>query len=295
MTMHATTDALRPQKVLTLEETPGERPVTTGPLRAARALSWLIAGLMIVVSLLGLLVDGLYREGSWAREAVRGSDLVTLVVVVPLLIAALVLARRGSRRAEALWVGLLVYSVYDYAYYVFGTRFNDAFLLHIAVFSLSVFALALAIPNLDRVTIAARLGSARSARWIGTYLVVVGALQGLLWLFVLVRNAITGEVIQDIPVAGQHLVLALDLGLLVPTLILAGVALFRRAAMGFLLGTAMAVMGALYQLNLMIGGVFQANADVAGIKAFPPESVFLTATFLIASAIMLRDRRSSTS
>jgi hypothetical protein len=174
---------------------------------------------------------------------------------------------------------------------VFGARFNDAFLAHIALFSLSVFSLVCALPNLDASAIADRLRSRRAARWVGAVLVVVGALQGLLWVFVLVRNAITGEVIQDIPVAGQHLVLALDLGLLVPSLIVAGVLLFRGTPMGYLLGAAMAVMGAAYQLNMLIGSVFQANAHVAGITAFPPEGIFLTAVFMVAAIAVLHGPR----
>ena len=265
------------------------------PLRWAYAMSWVIAGLMIAASLAGLLVDGLYKEGEWARQALRGGDLVTLVLVAPLLIAALVLARRGSHRAQVVWMGALAYSLYNYAYYAFGATFNDAFLLHIALFSLSVFAIACALPNLPVSRIAAQLRTERAARWVGGLLVVVGSLQGLLWIFVVIRNAFTGEVIHNIPVNGQHLVFALDLGLLVPSLIVAGVLLFRRAAMGFLLGGAMAVMGAAYQLNMMAGGVFQADAHVAGVKAFAPESIFLAATFLIASVVLLRGRRSTRS
>jgi hypothetical protein len=265
------------------------RPRPT-PLRWAFAMSWVIAALMIAASLAGLLVDGLYKEGAWAREALRGGDLVTLVLVAPLLIGSLVMTRRGSRRAEVVWLGALAYSVYDYAYYVFGSTFNDVFLLHIALFSLSVFALICALPSVDAGGIAARLRTARPARWAGGFLVTVGVLQGLLWVFVVVRNAFTGEVIDDIPVTGQHLVLALDLGLLVPSLIVSGVLLFRRTAMGFVLGAAMAVMGAAYQLNLMLAGVFQANANVRGVSAFPPESLFLTATFLVAAFVLVRGR-----
>jgi hypothetical protein len=261
------------------------------PLRAAYVMSWLIAGLMVVSSVAGLFVHDLYKDGAWAREAVRGGDLVTLVLAAPLLIVALILARRGSLRAQAVWMGMLAYSLYGYAYYVFGSRFNDLFLVHIALFSLSVFALACALPNLDVHAIAERLRTERAARWIGGYLVVVGALQGALWGYLLVRYVATGELMHDIPVAGQHMVFALDLSLLMPSLILAGVLLFRRTTMGFVLGTAMAVMGAVYQVNMMMAGVFQANADVAGIKAFPPESLFLTATFVIAAGVLLRGNR----
>lgn len=264
----------------------------SAPLRAAYIMSWAIAGLMMAATAMGLFVRGLYRTGPWAREAVRGGDLVTLIVAVPLLVLVLVLSMRGSSRAQAAWIGLLAYSVYNYAFYVFAPKFNDAFLLHIALFSLSVFALAFALPSLDVATLGARLRKARIARWVGGYLVTVGVLQGALWLFVLIRYLVNGELIKDIPVAGQHLVFALDLGLAMPVLIVAGVLLFRRQALGFVLGAAVAVFGAMEQLNLMIGGVFQAHAHVVGIKAFPPESILLTSTFAIAAALLLwgRDR-----
>ena len=102
------------------------------------------------------------------------------------------------------------------------------------------------------------------------------------------RFAFTGQLLNDIPIAGQHLVFALDLTLLAPTLVLAGVLLFRRRPTGILLGGAVCVFGAVYQINLMMSGVFQENAGVEGVKAFPPESLVLTAAFLITAAVMLR-------
>ena len=261
------------------------------PSRAAYVLSGVIAVLMIASSALGLFVHDLYRDTAWGREAIRGGDLVTLVVVAPLLIAALIIAVRGSVRAQPVLLGLLVYSVYDYAYYVFGAVFNDVFLLHIALFSASVFALACALAGMDAEAIRDRLRADTAARWIGAMMAVVGALQGLLWGFLIVRYAMTGELLHDIPVAGQHLVFALDLGLLIPTLILAGILLFRRTAFGYMLGAAIALMAATYQLNLMAGGVFQANADVPGTKAFPPEGILLTAVFVVAAAILFWPRK----
>lgn len=274
----------------TLRAVPAEGVVARQPtpIRWAVAMSWGIAVLMAGASLMGLLAHGLYAETTWAREALRGGDLVTLTVVVPLLIAALLFVHRGSRRAEALWMGILAYAAYDYAYYVFGATFNDAFILHIALLSLSVFALICALPNLDRHAIANRLWSDRPARWAGWFLAIVGVVQGLLWVVVIVRNAITGAVIEHIPVAGQHLVFALDLSLLVPSLVASGVLLARRAPIGFLAGTAMAVMGAAYQLNLMVGGAFQARANVPGVTAFPPEGLVLTAGFIVAGVVLLR-------
>ncbi len=260
-------------------------------IRAALVLSWIVAGLMLLASAWGLIVDDLYRDGAWGREAFRGGDAVTLLIAVPLLAVALALSAMGSARGQVLWIGMLIYAAYNYAYAVFGAVFNDAFLVHIAILSMSLFALACAVPNLDRTAIADALRSPRGAKWVGAFLVVVGVLQGLLWGFLIVRNAITGEVLHDIPVAGQHLVFALDLGILMPLLIVSGVLLFRRLPIGYLLGAAMTVMGAIYQLNLMVAGGFQERADVAGVKAFPPEGILLTVTFFLAMVAILTGRR----
>src|SRR5918996_6562643 len=75
--------------------------------------------------------------------------------------------------------------------------------------------------------------------------------------------------------------------LLAPTLVLASVLLLRVRPVGFVMGTAVSGFGAAYQINLMASGVFQANADVPGVKAFPLESIILTVGFVVASLILL--------
>jgi hypothetical protein len=287
MNVH-TMPEVRHRSMVNVSASAGENRLQVRPgLRVAFALSAIVAVLMGAASAAGLFVSHLYHDGAWAREALRGGDLVTLLITLPILTAAIVLSIRGSQRAQAVWIGVLAYAVYNYAYYAFGATFNDLFLFHIALLSTSIFALVFALPNLDITSIAIRLHNPRTAAWIGGFLAIVGVLQGALWLFVVSRNAVTGEVRHDVPVAGQHLVLALDLSLLVPSLILAGVLLWRQTAMGYVLGAAMCVMGAIYQLNLMVAGIFQANAEVAGVKAFPPEGLFLTAGLVISALILL--------
>ena len=62
---------------------------------------------------------------------------MTLVLAAPVLLGSLVLAMRGSQRARAVWIGMLVYSVYNATFSAFGTTFNDVFVLHIAMPSTS--------------------------------------------------------------------------------------------------------------------------------------------------------------
>ncbi len=260
------------------------------PLRNAFRLSVAIAILMVIASAAGLLIDGLYTDGAWAREALRGGDLTTLAVAVPVLLGSLVFARRGSQAAQAVWLGVLAYSVYNYAYFAFGAEFNDIFVLHIALFSLSIITLVLAVASVDMDAIADRFRGVKGTRWIGGLLAVVGAVLGGLWVFLAIRFAITGELMADIPLDGIHLVFAIDTSLLVPALVMAGVLLWRRTTGGFVFGPTMLVMGAIYQVNLLVAGEFQANADVAGVKAFPPEGVVLAAGFAAATAAMFLRR-----
>lgn len=271
----------------------GRRSGAKPGLRAAYWLSGVIAVLMMVASAAGLLVDGLYRDGIWAREALRGGDLTTIAVAAPVLIASMLLARRGSRAAQAVWLGALAYSLYNYAYYVFGAAFNDIFVLHIALFSLSIATLALAIANIDVNAIAARFRGVRGARVIGGFLAVVGIVLGGLWLFLAIRFAVSGELMADLPADGIHLVFAIDTSLLVPALVIAGFLLWRRTPQGYVFGTAMAVMGAMYQANLLMAGSFQANANVPGAKAFPLEGIVLATGFALATLWLLLHRERS--
>lgn len=71
-----------------------------------------------------------------------------------MLVAALVLARRGSGRAQLVWLGMLAYTLYNYAFYLFGAAFNSLFLVYAALFTLSVFALLFGLVALDNDTAA---------------------------------------------------------------------------------------------------------------------------------------------
>ena len=82
---------------------------------------------------------GLYPEQPWAVAALRGNDLVTLA---PRRARAGAGPRsradqRPTSASVLVWLGLLFYGTYNYAYYAFGTAFSDVFLLHVAAFSAS--------------------------------------------------------------------------------------------------------------------------------------------------------------
>ena len=279
-------------------QVPPRRPplVRRGPaLRVAYALSVVVAALMVVQSVLGLAIEGLYPEETWAVAALRGNDLVTLALVSPALVVAVVLTRwRPSTASVTVWLGLLYYGVYNYAYYAFGAAFNDAFLLHVGALSLSVIALILLGSSLDVPAVAAGVADGARARVVAVFTALVGAALLLAWGGLSIRFAVTGQLPDDVmPPSAIHLVYAIDMSLLAPAFLVAGVMLWRRMHWGAVMAVAVNVGGAAYLTVLEVVGGFQADAGIAGKSWLSP--VGIGSTLLCVSAVVLLLVRSPSS
>jgi hypothetical protein len=257
----------------------------------AYLLSIGVAVLAFVVSLAGLLIDGVYGEPVSVAEMLRGYDLVTVGVVVPVLVISQPLARRGSTRAQLVWTGLLAYLVYTYAYYLFPTSFNGLLLLHVVVFSASLLALILTVLALDVAGIADRFNPHTPRRVVSCIMAVLGLALGGLWVYHSVQFITTGAlpagsslVEPDVVV---HLGVALDLAFLVPAYALAAVWLWRGFPVGYVLAAVVLVSGTLHQLSYMVALLFQAAAGLPDAVAFDPVEPVIALLYLVASALLL--------
>lgn len=260
---------------------------TVGPgRRIAERLTWVLAGLMAAVSLTGLLWDGLYRDAEWAKAAWFGNDLVTLLIAVPALVAALVLARRGSLRGELVWYAMLGYAVYNYAFYLFGARMNELFLLYAALFVLPVIALALALGRLDAGAVATDFSPRTPVRWISAYMVFTGAGLAIAW-----TAQWAGWVFSGVePAIGEEaftLIASLDLTFMVPFFLIGAVLLWRRRPWGYVLGVIMNLKGAAYTLVLTAGSAVGAVRGVEGAAGQVPVWGAWTLAGLAASVALL--------
>lgn len=259
-------------------------------LGRARLVSVVTAALMVVSSVAGLWMPGLYQDPLEVGATLRAYDLVTLVLAVPLLVGSLVMSRRGSVGAQLTWLGVLMYSGYNYAIYVFGSAFNDMFLVHVAVLPMSAAAAVFVLLDLDVAAVRGRFRPGTPVRSISVVLLLVGLGLAGMWVFHSLRFAFTGtppgESELVLPMQAVHLAYALDLVLFVPGCVLASVLLWRRSPWGYVLATAVLVFGALYQVNYMVALVFQADAGVPGAPGFDPAEPFVAGVFLVALVIM---------
>jgi hypothetical protein len=264
-----------------------------GPrLTAARVLSVVLLGLMLVQSLLGLLAPGLYPEAPWALAALRGNDLVTLAVVVPALAVAVYRSTtRTSSTSVAVWLGLLFYGVYNYAYYAFGAAFSDVFLLHVAAFSLSTYALVLLGTSLEVDAVAAGIRTGPAARIVAAFTTVLGAGLVVAWGTISARFAVTGRLPDDVmPPQAVHLVYALDLGVLAPAFLVSGILLWLRRPWGAVLASAANVSAAAYLLVLEVGGGYQANAGIGSATWASAPAIGGTVLCLLGAVTLLTGR-----
>jgi hypothetical protein len=158
---------------------------------------------------------------------------VTLVTL-PLLVGAYARARRGSSRGRLLWLGVLWYLVYNYAFYLVGTALNDVFLLYAAVVAAGMWALGVGLAATDVDGIARRLRPTAPVRWVAGYLAIAAVGLGGAWIAQSLAFALDGTVPQIMLDTDSKtpIVFALDLTLVVPTMLVGGRAGLAPARVG---------------------------------------------------------------
>ena len=261
----------------------------------AYVLSAIIVILTVVAAAGGLFIDDLYRDNAFATSAWQGTDLATLVLAVPILVAALIFSLRGSFRAQLIWLGMLDYMLYSYAYYLFGAAFNAFFLIYVALFTLSIFALIFGLAKVDTKGIGQRFRDSTPVRWIAGYMLFVAAGIGGLWIAQSLSFVITGQVPEFISKVAHptSVVFALDLSLVVPFLVLGAIWLWKRQPWGYVLAAILNVKGAVYMLTLAGASVSAARAGFPEASAELPLWGLLSLGFIVASLFLLGNVESS--
>ncbi len=282
-------------------------------LDALTALSALVAALAAIAAAVGLFSRGgtgpfpfttlrgevveIYGRGLYRNDTVfvgalnRGTDAVTLFLAVPLLVLAIVWSRHGSLRGRLLLTGTLAYSFYVYGSLALGTAaYNDLYLVYLALFSGSLFALILACRAIDLADLDGRLTPRAPSRGLAVFLLASGALTAGVWLGMTLLPAIVrGEAALLLDGYTTFVTYTLDLGIIAPACGLAAVLLRRRAPSGY------ALAAALLGILALLGPAFAAQTIsqlAAGVTYSPGEIIGPIGGFgaisLIADWLLLR-------
>jgi len=235
-------------------------------LKIAYVFSGIVALLAFVAAGGGIFLHGLYRDNEFVKAAWYGNDLVTLFVIAPMLLGALWLAWRGSARALLVWMGLLVCVSYNYAFYLFGAAFNAFFLAYLALFALPLYAIALAIFEIDPDDIGSNFGPRTPVKWISVFLMVIAIPLAIVEIGQIGTFLFSGVLPQTIVDTGHPtgVVYALDLSFVIPCLLLAAVLLWQRRPWGYMLGAMMLTKGFTYGLVLIMSAAYIAGFSLQG-------------------------------
>ncbi|MFP4511373.1 MAG: hypothetical protein ACLFRV_00335 [Acidimicrobiales bacterium] len=228
--------------------------------------------------------EGLYRyDTAFKGGANRGADLVTLAIAVPALAIALHRYRRGSLQALLVAAGVLTWFLYLYASLALGTFYNELFLVYVALFSASLFALGLALRSIPP-SVLTRLDDHAPRRGLVRLMLAGGAVTAIVWGSTLVGAAITGDPPKLLDHSTTMVTDALDLAIITPATLVCAYLLHHRRRDGWLF--VLPLLSLLVMLFPMIAAqtAFQLEADVS---FEPPEIIGPIAGFVAVAAIAL--------
>lgn len=238
---------------------------------SSRIWLWLsIAAVLIAVAgnVIGLSLKSIYATltPAFFPQAIA-QDIASLVLVSPLWLILAILALRGSLRSYLVWLGVLVFTVYNYVIYTFSVPFGPLFPAWVAVLGLSLYALIGGITSADQEAIASAFTSGRLARIAARFLIVVAILSAFLWLSEDVPALLSGSRPQSlidmaIPTNPVHI---LDLSFFLPGVIIISVMLLKGRPLGFVLAPAAITFVILTGIPILITPVIQsARGEAAG-------------------------------
>jgi hypothetical protein len=264
--------------------------------------SWLwasvvAAGLAMVGNVVGLVApERIYGQESLSllHQGIA-QDVVNLLLVAPLVVASVVLARRGSLRSYVAWLGLLVFTVYTYVIYTFAVGFSALFLLWVAVLGLTSFALVGGLTALDPAGVRAGDQSPpwRTAGW---FLIAAAVLFGGVWLADVIPALVSGSVPDSVAELGlpTNPVHVLDLALLLPVSMMVGVGLLRRSGPAFAVAPALVAFLGLTGVPILVTPfVALARGETADWSVSGPIGVVTAVSLAVFVALLRTVRRRS--
>ena len=258
-------------------------------------LSSLLAAVTAIQTAIGAFYPQIFRDPAMTAGNARGTDVVILFVALPVLVLSMILARRGSLRAQLTWAGTLTYILYNAVIFAFATAFNPLFLLYVAMLSLAFWSLVTLFTQVDVDTIRTHFAAKTPVRFFAGYLAVISLLFLITWLKQIIPALfdsaapafLAGTIMLTSPV---HV---LDLGFLLPLGFLGAVWLWQKKSWGYLLAGLLMVMMTIETASIAVDQYFGHVHDPSASPDAVPLFIGLTVIGLAVSVAYLNFLRTT--
>jgi len=243
----------------------------TALLAAAAALAGLLTqgghGVTSFITLHGqtanIYGDGLYRfDTVFSAATFKGTDVVTLVLCVPLLIIAFVLYRRSLLRGGLLLLSAIPYFIYIGASMTFSAAFNSAFLLYVGLLAVSFYTFLTVLSTIDSAALPRHVLPRFPHRGIAIFLFIAGLGTFLLWMSELVGPLLSGSAPANLGPYTTMFTHGFDSALIVPVLLITGVFLLQRKPAGYLFAAPLLVFCAQTGFTVIASTISQTLAGI---------------------------------
>jgi hypothetical protein len=286
------------------------------------ALKWLIPPIILLASfaiLMGLFYEtpgapypitnfrgeqvlinghGLYYYDTVSSAAqMQGNDLIALILGLPLLVISSVMAgvypagRSGSLRGRLLLAGTLGFFLYTYLSMSMLTAYNMLFLVYVALFTMSLYAFILCMLSFDLADLPRHFSDKLPRGWIAGVLFAVGGFLSLAWVGRVVTELLNPQIPAALENTTTRVIQALDLSLIAPLTVLAGIMLLKRSAWGYLLASVAVFKGLSMAMGVSAMAINMALKGVPDSMAVMVPFLVLTVLNVAAAVLLLRNIR----
>ena len=221
----------------------GDLPIRNH-LTLVYALSLVIAILFVAASLGGLLFSAVFYPTDELIESFLANDLINMLVGLPILTGSMWLSRRGSLAGLLLWPGALLYVLYNYIVYAFGTPLSSFTPMYLGLVILCSYGIIYILRIIDCDSVMDRISRKVPVRAPGLVLAVFGGLFLIRAIGVMMSKT-------TISISEMGLLIA-DSALSFP-MIGGGILLIRRKPLGYTGG-----LGLLFAASVLFIGLIMA-------------------------------------
>lgn len=227
--------------------------------------------------------NGLYAHDSYFKAPIfRGTDLTILCLAVPLLILATVLdIKKRMIKTRLFLTSILSIFTYYSASIAFGVTYNFLQLVYIALFSLSLFGLILAITTMDSFNLTV---NKIPKRGVSVFLILIGVALIAAWLPDIITSLVRGRALQSIEVYTTEITYVIDMGIVAPSAIVCLRLLNRKRPLGYILLAMLLSLGTLVGVMLPVQTLFQL---AAGIEISAAEFATKVGSFVLLAIFAL--------
>jgi hypothetical protein len=140
----------------------------------AYAFSWAVVIVALVASGVSFFVPSTLNGLAVMVGSARGTALAILLIAIPTLILSLLISKRSKSNAVMiLWLGSLIFILYNSVMFLFAIPYNSLFLVYVLMFSLSFWSIFTLLPRFDIAYFTTNLSSTKSLRAVSIYLVII--------------------------------------------------------------------------------------------------------------------------